>query len=150
MRLRHLNGGRIVLQRSHYFNLLFFLPAGERRLRDPFRAPINLLGFSPKRHAMIGLFLADSDLNPLFALPRDQLQEVAQLRIALSSFRSAGCIDFARVFLAFEFPDGHSVFWVFGCTPGCSLWFENTVRQDFRLLGDAVKRNRADQDLEVR
>jgi hypothetical protein len=79
-------------------------------LRDLFREPINLLGFSPKRHAMIGLFLADSDLNSLFALPRDQLQEVAQLRVALSSFRSAGRKDFACGFLAFEFPDSHCGF----------------------------------------
>src|SRR5262249_12010103 len=88
----------------------FFLPAGVRRLRDLFRAPIDLLSFSPKRHAMIGIFLADSDLNSLFALPRDQLQEVAQLGVALSSFRSAGCIDFAYGFLAFEFPDSHCGF----------------------------------------
>jgi hypothetical protein len=58
---------------------------------------------------MIRFFLADSDLNSLFALPRDQLQEVAQLRVSLSPFRSAGCKDFARGFLAFEFPDSHSV-----------------------------------------
>jgi hypothetical protein len=78
-------------------------------LRDLFRDPIDLLGLSPKRHAMIRLFLADSDLNSLFALPRDQLQEVAQLRVALSPFRSAGCKDFARGFFAFKFPDSHSV-----------------------------------------
>src|SRR5215475_10958232 len=59
---------------------------------------------------MIGFFLADSDLNSLFALPRDQLQKVAQLRIALSPFRSAGCKDFACGFLAFEFPDSHCGF----------------------------------------
>src|SRR5215475_4527568 len=59
---------------------------------------------------MIGFFLADSDLNSLFALPRDQLQEVAQLRVALSPFRSAGCKDFAYGFLAFEFPDSHCSF----------------------------------------
>ena len=95
----------------HNFNLiLFFLPAGVRRLRDLFRAPINLLGFGSKRQAMVGLFLADSDLNSLFALPGDQLQEVAQLRIALSPFRSAGCEDFAGGFLAFEFPDSHCGF----------------------------------------
>jgi hypothetical protein len=41
---------------------LLFLPSGVRRLRDLFRAPINLLGFNPKRHAMIRLFLSDSDL----------------------------------------------------------------------------------------
>src|SRR5215510_14980192 len=95
---------------------LFFLPTGIRLLRDLFRAPINLLAFSPKRHAMIGLFLADSDLNSVFALPRDQLQEVAQLRVALSPFRSAGCKDFAGGFLAFEFPDSHSLLRLL---PGC-------------------------------
>jgi hypothetical protein len=58
---------------------------------------------------MICLFLADSDLNSLFALPRDQLQEVAQLWVALSPFRSTGRKDFACGFLAFEFPDSHSV-----------------------------------------
>jgi hypothetical protein len=91
-------------------HFLFFLPAGVRRLRDLFRTPINLLGFSPKRHAMINLFLGDSDLNSLFALPRDQLQEVAQLRIALSPFRSAGCKDFTCGFPALEFPDSQCGF----------------------------------------
>jgi hypothetical protein len=76
-------------------------------LRDLFRTPVNLLGFSPKRHAMIGLFLADSDLNSLFALPRDQLKEVAQLRVALPSFRSSGCKYFAGGFPALDFPDSH-------------------------------------------
>ena len=92
-----------------FYSFLFFLPAGVRRLRDLFRAPINLLSFSPKRHAMIGFFLADSDLNSLFALPRNQLQEVAQFRVALSPFRSAGRKDFACGFFAFEFPDSHSL-----------------------------------------
>lgn len=76
-------------------------------MRDLFREPINLLGISPKRHAMIGLFLADSDLNSLFALPRDQLQEVAQFRVALTPSRSSGGKDFACGFLAFELPDSH-------------------------------------------
>jgi hypothetical protein len=80
---------------------------GVRRLRDLFRTPVNLLGFSPKRHAMIGLFLADSDLNSLFALPRNQLKEVAQLRVALPSFRSSGCKYFAGGFPALDFPDSH-------------------------------------------
>jgi hypothetical protein len=78
-------------------------------LRDLFRAPINLLGFRSKRHAMLGLFLTDSDLNSLFALPQNQLQEIAQLRISLSPFRSAGGKDFTYGFLAFEFPNSHSV-----------------------------------------
>jgi hypothetical protein len=76
-------------------------------LRDFFRAPINLLGFSSKRHAVVSLFLADSDLNSLFALSQDQLQEVAQFRVALSPFRSARRKDFASGFLAFDFPDCH-------------------------------------------
>jgi hypothetical protein len=59
---------------------------------------------------MIGLFLADSDLNSLIALSRDQLQEVAQLGVALSPFRSAGRKDFAYGFLAFQFPDSHCGF----------------------------------------
>jgi hypothetical protein len=79
-------------------------------LRNLFREPINLLGLSPKRHAMICLFLADSDLNSLIALPRDQLQEVAQLRVPLSPFRSAGCKDFTGGILAFEFPDSQCGF----------------------------------------
>jgi hypothetical protein len=80
-------------------------------MSDSFRAPINLLGFGPKRHAMIGLFPGDSDLKSLFALPRDQLQEVTQLGVALPAFRSASCKDFAGGILAFKFPDSH-------------LWFE--------------------------
>jgi hypothetical protein len=65
---------------------------------------------------MIGFFLADSDLNSLFALPRNQLQEVTQLRVALSPFRSSGRKDFACGFFAFEFPDSHSLLRLL---PGC-------------------------------
>jgi Methyltransferase domain len=86
---------------SSTFDFLFFLPAGVRGLCDLFRAPINLLGFCSKRHAMIGLFLADSDLYSLFALPQNQLQKVAQPGIALSTFRSTGSINFADGFIAF-------------------------------------------------
>ncbi|HEX5086032.1 MAG TPA: hypothetical protein VFY40_28695 [Blastocatellia bacterium] len=76
-------------------------------MRDFFRTPINLLVFGLKRHAIISLFLADSDLNSLGALPRDKLQEVAQFWVALSTFRSASCKDFAGAFPAFDFPDSH-------------------------------------------
>ena len=66
-----------------YGNFLFFLPVRVRRLRDLFHEPINLLGFSPKRHAMIGLFLADSDLNSIFTLPLRGAAAFARNRPAL-------------------------------------------------------------------
>jgi len=58
---------------------------------------------------MIGLFLADSDLNSLFASSWDQLQKVVQPGIALVTFRTSRGKDFARGFSALEFPDSHSV-----------------------------------------
>src|SRR5262245_34969952 len=83
---------------------------------------------------MIGLFLANSDLNSLIALPRDQLQEVSQPGVALSSFRSAGCKDFACGFLALEFPDSHSLPISFRYCTNLS-WFDLTWRgRDLRSI----------------